>query len=69
VAKSSLACTGIFGSNTAGEFVPPHFQLPTSATAEEREKVRYEFLTHILDTCGRFGCVEERRWPCTRRAE
>ena len=65
VAKSSLACTGIFGSNAAGECVPPHFQLPTSATAEEREKVRYEFLTHILDTRGRFGCEEERSWPCT----
>jgi hypothetical protein len=33
--------------------------------AEEREKVRYEFLTHILDTRGRFGCEEERSWPCT----
>jgi len=33
--------------------------------AEEREKVRYEFLTHILDTRGRFGCKEERSWPCT----
>jgi len=65
VAKSSLACTEIFGSNAAGECVPPHFQLPTSATAEEREKVRYEFLTHILDTHGRFGCAEERSWPCT----
>ena len=40
VAKSSLACTGIFGSNAAGKCVPPHFQLPTSATAEEWEKVR-----------------------------
>ena len=28
VAKSSLACTGIFGSNAAGECIPPHFQLP-----------------------------------------
>ena len=44
VAKFSLACTGIFGSNSAGECVPPHFQLPTSAVAEEREKVRYKFL-------------------------
>ena len=65
MAKSLLACTGIFGSSAAGECVPPHFQLPTSATAEEREKVRYEFLTHILDTRGRFGCKEERSWPCT----
>jgi hypothetical protein len=33
--------------------------------AEEREKVHYEFFTHILDTRGRFGCAEERSWPCT----
>jgi hypothetical protein len=65
MAKSSLACTVIFGSNAAGKCVPPHFQLPTSATAEEREKVCYKFLTHILDTRGRFGCEEERSWPCT----
>ena len=65
VTKSSLACMGIFGSNAVGECVPPHFQLPTSATAEEREKVHYEFLTHVLDTRGRFGCEEERSWPCT----
>ena len=65
VAKSSLACTGIFSSNAAGICVPPHFQLPTSAMAKEREKVRYNFLTHILDTQGKFGCMEERIWPCT----
>ncbi len=65
VAKSSLTCRGIFGSNAAGNCMPPHFQLPTSAMAEEREKVRYEFLTHILDTQGRFGCAEERSWPRT----
>jgi hypothetical protein len=64
-AKSLLACTGKFGSSAAGECVPPHFQLPTSATAEEREKIRFEFLTHTLDTRGRFGCAEERIWPCT----
>ena len=29
----------VFGSDAAGKCVPPHFQLPTSATAEEREKV------------------------------
>ena len=52
-AKSLLACTGIFGSSAAGECVPPHFQLPTNATAEEREKIRFKFLTHTLDTCGR----------------
>jgi hypothetical protein len=33
-------------------------------TAEEREKVGYKFLNHILDTRGKFGCMEERSWPC-----
>ena len=40
-------------------------QLPTSATAKEREKIRFEFLTHVLYTHGRFGCEEERTWPAT----
>jgi hypothetical protein len=64
-AKLLLVCTGIFGSSAAGKCVPLHFQLPTSATAEEREKIRFEFLTYTLDTRGRFGCAEEKIWPCT----
>ena len=39
-AKFSYECTAIFGSSTAGELVPVHFQLPTSATLAEREKLR-----------------------------
>jgi len=35
-AKSSLSCTGIFGSNAAGECVPIHWQLPTALTTEDR---------------------------------
>ena len=35
-----------------------------SATAKEREKVWYKFLTHILDTRDKFGCTEERNWSC-----
>jgi hypothetical protein len=34
VAKLLLACTGIFGSSTAGKCVPPHFQLPTRLTRQ-----------------------------------
>jgi hypothetical protein len=56
---------GIFVSSTTGKCKPPHFQLPMSATAEEREKIRYKFLTHILDTRIKFSCTEERSWPCT----
>jgi hypothetical protein len=65
VAKSSLLCTGIFGSNAAGECMPPHWQLPTSATVKEREKIKFEFLAYVLDTRGRFGCAEERIWPAS----
>ena len=46
VSKFLLACTGIFRSSAAGKCKPAHFQLPTSATAEEREKIQYEFLIH-----------------------
>jgi hypothetical protein len=64
-AKSSLSCTGIFGSNTAGECVPIHWQLPTAATSEDCEKLWFDFLRHVSSTRGRFGCEEERVWPCT----
>jgi len=61
--KSSLSCTGIFGSNAAGEYVRIHWQLPTAATTEDREKLRFNFLRHVSSTRGRFGCEEERVWP------
>jgi hypothetical protein len=64
-AKSSLSCNGIFGSNTTGECVPPHWQIPTTATAVEREKVRVDFIRHFMKTCGRFGCKEVREWSAT----
>ncbi len=64
-AKSSLSCTGIFGSNATGECVPIHWQLPTAATTKDCEKLRFDFLRHISSTRGRFGCEEERVWPCT----
>ena len=67
VSKSLIACTGILGSSAAGKCKPVHFQLLPSAMAEEREKIWYEFLTHILDTPGKFGFTKERSWPCTIR--
>jgi len=54
-AKSSYECTAIFGSNTAGELVPVHFQLPTSATSAEREKLGYDFCLLLKNTRGQFG--------------
>ena len=67
VAKSLLACTGFFGSNAAGECMPSHWQLSTAVMAAEREKIRFEFLTHVQNTCGRFGYDEERIFPATIR--
>jgi hypothetical protein len=64
-AKTSLSCTGIFGSNAAGECVLIHWQLPMAATAEERKKLWFKLLLHICDTPGRFGCDKEMVWPCT----
>jgi hypothetical protein len=64
-AKSSLSCTGIFGSNAAGECVPIHWQLPTAATTKDHEKLRFDFLHHVSSTRDRFGCKEEKVWPCT----
>jgi len=36
--KTSYSATIICGSNAAGEVMPPHFQLKTLATSEDREK-------------------------------
>ena len=64
VANSSFECTAIFGSSPTGELVPVHFQLPTSATSAEREKLRYDFCLHIKNTRGQFGHDEVQEWPC-----
>ncbi len=57
-AKSLHSCTGIFGSDTVGQCVLVHWQLPLSATAEERKRLCFKFLHHVLNTHGRFGCEE-----------
>ncbi len=44
--------------------MPPHFQLPTEATAVEREKVQFDFFVHIKKTRGQFGCDMVEDWPC-----
>jgi hypothetical protein len=32
---------------------------------EDHEKLWFDFLCHVTSTRGRFGCREERVWPCT----
>jgi hypothetical protein len=57
-AKSLHSCTGILGSNAAGECVPVQWQLPLSATAEGRARLYFKFLRHVLNMRGRFGFEE-----------
>jgi hypothetical protein len=65
VERLLLSCTGIFSSSTAGECFLPHWQIPTTATAVEREKVRVNFIQQFVNTCSKFGCKEVREWPAT----
>jgi hypothetical protein len=55
-AKSLHSSLAFFGGNTAGQCVPVHWQLPLSVTAEERKRLCFKFLHHVLNTRGRFGC-------------
>ena len=57
-AKSLHSSLEFFGSNTTGQCVPVHWQLLLSATAEERKRLCFKFLHHVLNTRGRFGCEE-----------
>jgi hypothetical protein len=34
-------------------------------TAKKRERLCFEFLCHVLNTRGRFGCDDKREWLCT----
>ncbi len=40
--------------------MPVHWQLTLSAMAEERKRLCFKFLRHMLNTRGRFG-----EWLCT----
>ena len=64
--KSACSPTVICGSTSAGEALPPHFQLKASAAkAEERERFNVEFMEHCKDVLGRFGTDGIKSWPCT----
>ena len=63
--KTSYSSTIICGSNVAGEALPPHFQLKTLATSDEREKINIEFIGLCKDVRGQFGFPGIRRFPCS----
>jgi len=63
--KTSYSSTIICGSNAAGEALPPHFQLKTLATTDDREKINIEFIGLCKDVRGRFGFPSTRPLPCS----
>jgi hypothetical protein len=63
--KSSYHCTGLFGATAGGEFLPPHFQLPTDAEDPGNHQIPIEFVEHMLEINGKFGFSESKPHPVT----
>ncbi len=63
--KSSTTSTLITGSTAEGEAIPPHLQFASAAKSDERQRIRTEVDRYTVKVKGKFGCPEERLWPCT----
>ena len=63
--KSSYSPTIICGSNSAGEALPPHFQLKSTAKTDARERFNMSFLQHAHNVNVQFGHPEKKSLPCT----
>ncbi len=64
-AKSSLSTTMIGGNTAAGETIPPHFQLSTSAHISDNMQLQNKLIKYISSVLGKFGCQEGKEWPFT----
>ena len=53
--KSSSRITLVAGSNAAGFPLPPHFQLKSTATEEEKKRIHELFVNGIQNTKGKYG--------------
>jgi hypothetical protein len=58
-------CSAAWAYLLAMPYITVNWPLLANAMADEREKMRFEFLTHVCYTCSTFGCSEERSWLCT----
>jgi hypothetical protein len=58
-------CSAAWAYLVAMSCVTVYWQLLANEMADEREKMRFEFLTNVCYTCCTFGCGKERSWPCT----
>ena len=63
--KSTYSPTIICGSNAAGEALPPHFQLKTSAQTAEAQRISIEFIGNCKAVYGKFGFSSVRKNDCT----
>ena len=63
--KAGYSPTIICGSNAAGEALPPHFQLKTTAKDVSRERFNIGFLLHAKNINAQFGHEEVTSLPCT----
>ena len=63
--KSSYTPTIICGSNAAGEAIPPHFQLKSTAQSSARSCFSIEFIARCKDVWGTFGHSRRTLLPCT----
>ena len=59
VAKSSQTMTMICGINAAGESLPPHFQIPTTAKSDEAKRLRADIALYMHYINGKWGFEEE----------
>jgi hypothetical protein len=65
VNKSGYSATIIFGSNAAGEPLPPHFQLKSTAQTAETQRLSTAWFRHTHSILVKYGYNEKQERPCT----
>jgi hypothetical protein len=63
--KSSTSATIIFGSSAAGEPLPPHFQLKTTAQTAEAQRMSTAWFRNTHSILVKFGFDSKQERPCT----
>jgi hypothetical protein len=65
VNKSAYSATIIFGSNAAGEPLPPHFQLKSTAQTAETQRMSTAWFRKTHNILVKYGFNEVQERPCT----
>ena len=65
VNKSGYSSTVICGSNAAGEPLPPHFQLKTTAQNELNQRIGVDWIANAKNVVAQFGFPVRCVLPCT----